>query len=561
MSRAGKTKAPAAAGAVPSPLRCAVYTRKSSEEGLDQAFNSLHAQRDACEAYIRSQLHEGWTLLPDAYDDGGISGGTLERDGLKRLLAAVEARQVDVVVVYKVDRLTRSLTDFARIVDVFDKAGVSFVSVTQAFNTTSSMGRLTLNVLLSFAQFEREVTGERIRDKIALSKQKGMWMGGVPPLGYDPQGHVLVENGAEADVVRSIFARYLKVKSVHRLCAQLEAEGVRSKRWVTQKGSVLGGAVIRRGALFYLLKNPIYVGEIPHGTTSYPGLHQGIVDRAVFDAVQKTLAKNQVIRRKRADRPAQALLTGRIFDADGRPMSPTFSTGRNGRIHRYYVAADLQAGREPPGREDCIRRVGATALERLVVSELRRLSGRAHLQEEDVPALLKRIELRAADTQLLVDRGALFGLDHPDLAIGELEARLLPGERVVLEPGAKAPALRIALPRRMQLRGGRTWIMVDGGAADRPRVDRALVEALRHGHELLPNLPEAGPRQEYLRQLARMAMLAPDIQADILSGRQPRGVTLTEIVRSEIPVGWVEQVKWWKGLGRTGGVRLVKGEV
>ena len=557
MSRTIKRSAVATA---PAALRCAVYTRKSSEEGLDQAFNSLHAQRDACESYIRSQVHEGWTLLPDAYDDGGISGGTMERDGLQRLLEAVAAGLIDVVVVYKVDRLTRSLGDFARIVEIFDKAGVSFVSVTQAFNTTSSMGRLTLNVLLSFAQFEREVTGERIRDKIALSKQKGMWMGGVPPLGYDPKDHVLQVNPSEAELVHSIFARYLKLKSVHRLCAQLEGEGVRSKRWVTQKGKVLGDAVINRGALFYLLKNRIYIGEIPHRDTSYPGLHAPIVDRATFDAVQKALEKNRVIRRRRADKPPAALLKGLIFDADGRPMSPTFSTGRSGRIHRYYVAAEVQAGREPPGREDCIRRVGATALERLVLSELRRLSGRAHMEEADVPALLKRIELRSADTQMVLDQAAMFGLDHPELALAELQERLQPGERVVEEP-CKPAALRIALPRRMQLRGGRTWIMVDGAAADAPRVDRAMVEALRHGHDLLRTVPEAGPRQEYLRQLARMALLAPNIQAEIVTGRQPRNATLTQIIRSDIPLGWREQEAWWKRLGRSRTARLVEGEV
>ena len=277
----------------PAVLRCAVYTRKSSEEGLEQSFNSLHAQRDACESYVRSQISEGWSCLPRAYDDGGISGGTMERPGLKALLADIAAGNIDVVVVYKVDRLTRSLMDFSRIIEAFDKAGVSFVSVTQAFNTTTSMGRLTLNVLLSFAQFEREVTGERIRDKLALSKAKGMWMGSVPPLGYSRGDHVLVVIPEEAETVRGIYRRYLELGSVHTLCAELGAKGIRSKRWVTDTGKVLGDAVISRGALFYLLKNRHYLGEIPHKGTNHAGLHAAIVDRDLFDAVQATTGKER----------------------------------------------------------------------------------------------------------------------------------------------------------------------------------------------------------------------------------------------------------------------------
>ncbi|CAN5134233.1 hypothetical protein BH09PSE2_BH09PSE2_09360 [soil metagenome] len=280
-------------------LRCAVYTRKSSEEGLEQSFNSLHAQRDACEAYVKSQVSEGWTCLPAQYDDGGISGGTMERPGLKALLADIAADKIDVVVVYKVDRLTRSLGDFGRIIEQFDAQGVSFVSVTQAFNTTTSMGRLTLNVLLSFAQFEREVTGERIRDKIALSKAKGMWMGGVLPLGYDSKDHVLIPNRAEAEQVRHLFSRYLEVGSVHVLCEELNAQGVRSKAWTTSKGRSMGGARFSRGALFHLLQNRHYLGEIVHRNLVHPGLHEGIVPQALFDAVQARLEKNRVVRRKR----------------------------------------------------------------------------------------------------------------------------------------------------------------------------------------------------------------------------------------------------------------------
>ena len=467
----------------------------------------------------------------------------MERPGLKQLLADVEARCVDVVVVYKVDRLTRSLGDFARIVETFDRCGVSFVSVTQAFNTTTSMGRLTLNVLLSFAQFEREVTGERIRDKIALSKAKGMWMGGRLPLGYDAKDHVLTPVAAEAELVRAIFARYLKLGSVHEVCTSLNADGVRSKVQVSQAGRIMGGALFSRGALFHLLQNRTYLGEIVHRDVTHPGLHVGIVEPKLFEAVQKKLAKNRVVRRKRADRPASALLTGRIFDGEGRPFSPTFSSGRTGRIHRYYVAADLQQGREPPGRQGAIRRVGADALERLVLAELGRLADRPSFGAGDLPALLRRVELRPTDTQLVLDQAALFGLDHPELALEDLRRRLAPDERLVVE-ASSPPALRICLPRRMQLRGGRTWITAPGDGPPAPHPDAALIGALRKGHELLAQTDDKAPRQAHDHKLMHLAMLAPALQKMVLAGRQPAGLTLARILRSTVPLAWAEQSHW-----------------
>jgi site-specific DNA recombinase len=266
-------------------VRCAVYTRKSSEEGLDQSFNSLHAQREACEAYVLSQKNEGWEVITTEYDDGGFSGGNMERPGLKKLLADIAMKRIDTVVVYKVDRLTRSLADFAKIVEQFDGQGVSFVSVTQQFNTTSSMGRLTLNVLLSFAQFEREVTGERIRDKIAASKKKGMWMGGAIPLGYDLQDRLLVINEAEADKVREIYRRYLELGCVSRLQQHLEADGIRSKKRLSKIGNVTGDSIFSRGSLYELLQNPLYLGKVRHKDKVYPGQHEAIVDRAVAEKV------------------------------------------------------------------------------------------------------------------------------------------------------------------------------------------------------------------------------------------------------------------------------------
>lgn len=306
--------------------RCALYTRKSTEEGLDQEFNSLDAQREACAAYVKSQAIEGWRAINTLYDDGGFSGGSMERPAMKRLLADIASDKIDVVVVYKIDRLTRSLADFARMVELFDRHDVSFVSVTQSFNTTSSMGRLTLNVLLSFAQFEREVTGERIRDKIAASKARGMWMGGTVPLGYDvplQNSRALVINEAEAETVRTIFAAYLELGSVHALACWLKEQGVRSKQRVARNGRQHGGQPFSRGALFHLLRNRIYIGMIVHRGKAHQGMHPPILEAELFDAVQARLDANVQRHVSRSNRVARAPLTGRIFDADGQPMSPT----------------------------------------------------------------------------------------------------------------------------------------------------------------------------------------------------------------------------------------------
>jgi len=324
----------------PSNRRCAIYTRKSSEEGLEQEFNSLDAQREACEAYIRSQKSAGWTVLFDMYDDGGVSGGTLERPALQRLLADIQAGKVDIVVVYKVDRLTRSLSDFAKIVEIFDAKGVSFVSVTQQFNTTTSMGRLTLNMLLSFAQFEREVTGERIRDKIAASKQKGMWMGGLPPLGYDVEDRQLVVNPAEAEAVRHIFRRYTILKSVRALKEELNKDGTVSKSRRDRFGRETGGKPLARGALYLMLQNRIYRGEIVHRENCYPGLHEAIIDEALWHEVQAALAENRVERVARSSATAPSLLAGLVYDGAGERMSPTHAN-KNGTRYRYYVSQSL----------------------------------------------------------------------------------------------------------------------------------------------------------------------------------------------------------------------------
>jgi site-specific DNA recombinase len=352
----------------PTETRCAIYTRKSSEEGLEQSFNSLHAQREACEAYIVSQRHEGWQLVPTLYDDGGFSGGTIERPALKRLLEDVAAKRIDTIVVYKVDRLTRSLADFAKIVEAFDKQGVSFVSVTQQFNTTTSMGRLTLNVLLSFAQFEREVTGERIRDKIAASKRKGMWMGGVVPLGYSLEGRRLLLQPEEAETVRQVFTRHLESGCVSKLQESLERTGIRSKQRTTKSGTARGGAVFSRGALYLMLQNRIYLGEIPHKGNSYPGQHPAIIDQGTWDAAQAQLAANLQAPRKRPRVTEQSLLTGLLFDREGNRFIPTHFN-KAGKRYRYYVSQ--AAGKEKSTTAPT--RIPAEEIEARVLEQLKGL--------------------------------------------------------------------------------------------------------------------------------------------------------------------------------------------
>jgi DNA invertase Pin-like site-specific DNA recombinase len=526
-------------------VRCAVYTRKSSEEGLDQAFNSLHAQREACEAYVKSQASEGWKLLPALYDDGGFSGGNMARPALEKLLVDVDAGRIDTVVVYKVDRLTRSLPDFARIVDRLDAAGASFVSVTQAFNTTTSMGRLTLNVLLSFAQFEREVTGERIRDKIAASKARGMWMGGNLPLGYDapidPKTRALVVNPTEAEIVRYIFRTYLELGTAHGLEARLDAEGVRSKAWTTRAGKACGGSRLGRGPLFYILKNRVYLGEIPHRNTTYPGAHPAILDPALFDAAQVMLASHRRSWKERPMRSANMPLRGLLFDIDGSPMSPTFAYGKNDRVYRYYVSALLQTGR-PVKQDPCaLRRVAADEIQQVLEEHLKRRFGAD--DEAQLPSLLKgvkRIDVEADAIQICFIKAKV-----PRSAISDCE------------PHDVDPALAVAtLLIRCKLRGGRTTISASGAGPAVMEVERdqTLIRGLKQGHRLAAAIgwrvnsmdmeegcSVASPTSAYQRKLCRLAFLAPDIQTSILEGRQPADLTLQRLMNCSIPTSWSSQ--------------------
>jgi len=349
-------------------VRCAVYTRKSSEEGLQQEFNSLQAQREACEAFINSQRHEGWVCLRTGYDDGGFSGATMDRPALQRLLTDITAGRVDIVVVYKIDRLTRSLADFAKIVEILDARSASFVSVTQQFNTTTSMGRLTLNVLLSFAQFEREVIGERIRDKIAASKKKGMWMGGVPPLGYRVQDRKLVIVDSEAELVRTIFRCYAELSSVRLLKAELEAQGRKSKSWTSASGRMIGGKPFARGALYLMLRNRTYRGEIVHKGQSHPGEHTPIIDQPLWNTVQAQLAGNTAERNSGTRTHQPSLLAGMLFDAEGNRMTPSYADKQSTR-YRYYVSRPLitQDQRE----SSTALRIPAEEIEHFVTSRVR----------------------------------------------------------------------------------------------------------------------------------------------------------------------------------------------
>jgi DNA invertase Pin-like site-specific DNA recombinase len=327
--------------------RCAVYTRKSPEDGLEQEFNSLDAQREACEAYILSQKHEGWSLVPNRYDNGGFSGGSMERPGLRALLADVGAGLVDVIVVYKVDRPTRSLADFAKIVERLDAKGASFVSVTQAFNTTTSMGRLTLNVLLSLAQFEREISGERIRDKIVASKRKGLWMGGPVPLGYEVIERKLVPVPDEAERVRTIMRCYIEVGSVPVPLEQLKAEGIHTKVQVLASTGHRGGIPFGRGSLFHLLKNPIYRGKIVRKGQVYDGEHEAIVDGDLWEQVQMHLQERAPSRKRPTNEPQRALLQGLMFDPEGRPMVPTYGSNGTSRYTYYVSRKDLARKGDP----------------------------------------------------------------------------------------------------------------------------------------------------------------------------------------------------------------------
>src|SRR5215207_5017155 len=467
----------------PKALRCAIYTRVSTEHGLEQDFNSLDAQREAGRAYVKSQTHEGWRLVKDSFDDGGFSGGSLERPALQRLLAAIRSTLIDVVLVYKVDRLTRSLADFAKLVEIFDAHGVSFVSVTQSFNTTTSMGRLTLNMLLSFAQFEREVTGERIRDKLAASKRRGIWVGGIVPLGYEVRERKLVVREDEAQTVRLIFERYLALGSLPAPQRELRERGIVTRRRTLSSGRTIGSVPLTNGPLAHILRNRVYLGELNHKGASYPGEHAAIVTRALFDAVQEKLTANRNGAKVRRAASA-ALLIGRIFDDRAHPMTP--STAKKGSIrYRYYVSSVLAQGRR--SEAGTIARVSAPEIEAVVVDALR-------AAYPDDAALADRALIEAQVERVTLGAGSIVMHPTSDLAspIEIAWSRPAPrGRREILasqgsevhDRGIKAQA-RTVLLRSIGL--GRRWLdEVLGGVtideiADRERCTK------RHVADTLP---------------------------------------------------------------------------
>ncbi len=516
-----------------SSVRCAIYTRKSSEEGLDQSFNSLQAQREACEAFVRSQKSEGWRILPEVYDDGGISGGTLERPALERMLADVDAGRIDLIVVYKVDRLTRSLADFAKLVERLEARNVSFVSVTQQFNTSTSMGRLTLNVLLSFAQFEREVTGERIRDKIAASKAKGMWMGGSPPLGYDVGPDGLVVNAEEAASVRLVFATYLKLRSVRALGEELDRLGLRSKRRKDRSGRCSGGVRLRRGALYHMLANPIYVGRIRHRDQIHEGQHEAIIDEATFAETQELLASQRVERKRRANAKVSSPLAGRIFDETGDRLAPTHAA-KKGVRYRYYVSQRLIEGEGGPSEG---WRLPAKELEARVVEAI--------VGSPEVVRLRQRL---GRPDELAPER-VLRAVERVELAPGRMVIRLSVREAFGEVVGAGGECLKIVAPFVQRRRGVEQKLVIDEGKPGAPDltlvklVHRATVwvERLKAGASITEIAKDEGVLPPFVTQRVHLGLLSPRIVEAIVEGRLPAEVTAQLFILRAIRMNWRDQ--------------------
>jgi site-specific DNA recombinase len=551
-------------------VRCAIYTRKSSEEGLEQPFNSLEAQHEACRAFVLSQRHEGWAVLANRYDDGGFSGGSMERPGLKQLLSDIRAGKVDTVVVYKVDRLTRSLTDFAKIIEIFDSHKVSFVSVTQHFNTTTSMGRLTLNVLLSFAQFEREITGERIRDKIAASKKRGMWMGGLVPLGYDCVDRRLVINPAEANTVREIFRQYLRLGCVSKLRQLLERQQIRSKVRKSSAGLVSGGASYSRGALYHLLNNRIYLGEIVHRKESYIGQHQPIVPRDLWNKVAALLRENNQAHRNGKSQSTPSLLRGKLFDASGVRFTPTHSV-KNGKRYRYYTSQTVvrHAGTKPT-----ITRFPAQELDRFVLSQVHLLLQKpgkctagmkeasskdaaaerakdlatewptleASKQHEIVGSILKRVTIGQTTVWIEIDRNTLLAI-----LLGQKCEALPPSRR------DKPDILKLAADFDVLRRGRELRVIApEGEACYRGERVPSLVRAIARAHRWYERIvagevttitqlaQKSGLTRRYVRRILQCAHLSPQITKALLTGTHRPSLTLKEILRS-VPLNWGDQ--------------------
>ena len=531
-------------GPVSNLFRCAIYTRKSTEHNLDLAFNSLDAQRESCEAYIKSQAQEGWRLVPDHYDDGGLSGASLERPALQGLLSDVRARRIDLVVVYKVDRLTRSLADFAKLIELFEAHAVSFVSVTQSFNTSSSMGRLTLNVLLSFAQFERELIGERVRDKIAASKRKGIWVGGPVPLGYAAVDKKVMVVSAEAAAVRTIFERYLALGSIRGLADDLDRRGIRSKPRKLSDGRTIGGGSFGVGALAHLLKNRFYIGEVVYRGEVYRGEHEPILESTLFEAVQAKLAAQAVARRCRL-RGSPAILSGRLFDICGNRMSPTH-TNKGGARYRYYISqAVLQGKRRPAG---LVGRVPAAEIEAFVVAALRNhlnASGSGErLPDNDRDLLerhLERVILTPNHLELRL-RQSLEAAQAHNTANNDSSAPPIANVTTISVPWASP------VPAAVK---GIIHVPVHNTPITPSRRDALLmaiakagnwVDELAHGRvgSFAVLARREGKVERHIRLLLPLAFLSPRIVSGLLDGTAPAGLTIAALARA-LPWSWAEQ--------------------
>jgi len=560
------------------PIRCAVYTRKSTEEGLDSDFNSLDAQREAGEAYVASQRNEGWVLLPDRYDDGGFSGGALERPALQRLLRDVEAGRIDCIVVYKVDRLSRSLMDFSKLVELFDRQKVSFVSVTQHFNTTDSMGRLTLNILLSFAQFEREIIGERIRDKIAAAKKKGKRCGGLPLLGYNIVNGKLEVNPAEAKLVRHVFDSFLRIGSTTILARQLNGQGHTTKTWTTHQGKERKGGPWSKAHLYRLFRNRTYLGEVTHKGNVYPGEHQAIIPRELWDKTHSILAKNYHARTAKTKAETPALLKGLIRCGHCQTSMGITFTRKAGRMYRYYLCQNASKG----GYGACpVKSVAAGEIERVVVDRLRnvlrdpeitaRISRMAEspLSVDDIRDALQNVDAlwnelfpgeQARIVELLVEsvaveeKGIVLTFRANGLRSLALESRGAVQTEAATSLGADPITIRI--PMKLKRRGGRKEIIVPEGNAPGVKVaappQEPFVLAIAQAHrwqEMIDSGQYETARdlakhlrvsREYVTRTLSLNYLAPDIVQAILDGREPSGLSLGKLARP-LPLLWNEQ--------------------
>jgi site-specific DNA recombinase len=503
----------------PKVLRCAIYTRKSTEHGLELEFNSLHAQRDACEAYIKSQASQGWRVLPRRYDDPAYSGGNLDRPALKHLLADIDAGMVDVIVVYKIDRLTRSLADFAKLVEAFDARSISFVAVTQQFNTTTSMGRLTLNILLSFAQFERELSSERVRDKVAASRRKGKWTGGTVPLGYDAKDKKLIVNKVEADTVRAIFNGYLKQKAFSKLITELDRRGIVTKRRATDVPKYQGGIPFTYGPLAHVLKNRVYVGETGHGGKWFKGEHQAIIERPTFESVQQLLAANANTEKAKWH-GSGAPLMGKLYDDRGNRMRPSF-TNKNGARYRFYVNTALLRARKDDAVS--IRRISAPDIEILIETAIRERFAQDEeaIETKSLFERIQRVTVKSTCIEVTTDLSE-------DLGISNVRTFEIPWIRNAKPDVSGLTLTEVGKPDQKLVQSivrAHAWLSKLSNGT------HASIDSLAVAVKLNPKV---------VRQALRLAFLSPAITDSILRGCQPAQLSLASIPFT-LPLSWEKQ--------------------